>query len=127
MAEPPKDHTDLAAVTEWVTETVQRQESKGARHIMIPITMMRTLLRAGDAVTAHSSLLARARALARSHSGTPAKTVGDGEDCLYCGTSAATCSAMPGSDRTVIQPRCCASCEYHPAAHLSGHERGDKS
>ncbi|MCZ6868049.1 MAG: hypothetical protein O7G84_00935 [Gammaproteobacteria bacterium] len=41
---PPEDHGDIDAVEAWVRETVEAQEAKKAQHIMIPITMMRTLL-----------------------------------------------------------------------------------
>ena len=92
---PPEDHTDLAAVTKWVRETVELQEKKKAHHIIIPVTMMRTLLAAAS------------------------PTIGDDEDCLYCGTSAEACAYLPAL-------RCCGDCQKYPAAHLSGHERGDK-
>ena len=55
MTEPPEDHTDLAAVTQWIRDTVEAQESKGSRYIMIPIMMMHTLLWASEAVLAHAT------------------------------------------------------------------------
>lgn len=44
----PENHKDTDAVAAWVLQTVEVQEAKKLQSIIIPVTMMRTLLEAVD-------------------------------------------------------------------------------